>query len=93
MIPQTDMLFSQLVHSNAICLSNLAQRSQILTPVLTTDKLTRSLKHGAMATGATDITFAARHDQRPDTIAVLTNQLLRDLGYSPNLNDLRALFA
>jgi hypothetical protein len=60
--------------------------------VLTTDKMTRSPRHGARATAAADITFAARHEQRPDTIAVLTNQLLRDLGYSPNLSDLRSLF-
>ena len=60
--------------------------------VLTADKLTRSVKHGARATAAVDLTYATRHSNRPEAVAILGNQLLRDLGYSASLDDLRALF-
>jgi len=60
--------------------------------VLTTDKLTRSVKHGARATAAIDLTYATRYSNRPNAIAILANQLLRDLGYSATLDDLRSLF-
>ncbi len=61
--------------------------------VLTADKLTRSVKHGARATAAVDLTYATRHSNRPEAVAILANQLLRDLGYSASLDDLRALFS
>jgi hypothetical protein len=60
--------------------------------VLTTDALARSQKHGARATAAVDLTYATRHGDRPEAVAVLANQLLRDLGYSATLGDLRSLF-
>lgn len=60
--------------------------------VLTTDRLTRSVKHGARATAAVDLTYSTRHNNRPEAIAILANQLLRDLGYSARLDDLRSLF-
>jgi len=61
--------------------------------VLTTDKLTRAVKHGARGFAAVDLTYATRHSDRPEAVAILANQLLRDLGYSANLNDLRSLFS
>lgn len=61
--------------------------------VLTTDKLTRSFKHGVIGTAAVDITYATRHSSRPEAVAVLANQLLRDLGYSARLDDLRSLLS
>jgi len=61
--------------------------------VLTTDKLTRAVKHGARGVAAVDLTYATRHSDRPEAVAILANQLLRDLGYSANLNDLRSLFS
>lgn len=33
------------------------------------------------------------NSDRPEAVAILANQLLRDLGYSANLNDLRSLFS
>lgn len=61
--------------------------------VLTTDQMTRSLQHGTRATAAVDLTYSTRHGERPQAVAVLVNQLLRDLGYSSRLNDLCALFS
>lgn len=61
--------------------------------VLTADRLTRSVKHGARGTAAVDITYATRHSSRPEAVAVLANQLLRDLGYSARLDDLCSLFS
>jgi hypothetical protein len=61
--------------------------------VLTTDQLTKSAKHGARAIAAIDLTYAMRHGNRPEAVAILTNQILRDLGYSANLDDLRSLFS
>jgi hypothetical protein len=60
--------------------------------VVSTDLLTRSEKHGARATAAVDFTYATRSGNRPEAVAVLANQLLRDLGYSASLDDLRSLF-
>jgi hypothetical protein len=59
---------------------------------LTTDSTIRSQKHAERATAAVDLTYATRHNDRPEAIAVLANQLLRDLGYAARLDDLRALF-
>jgi hypothetical protein len=61
--------------------------------VLSTDKLTSSAKHGATATAAVDLTYATRHSNRPEAVAILANQLLRDLGYSASLDDLCSLFS
>jgi hypothetical protein len=61
--------------------------------VLTTNKLTRAVKHGARATAAVDLTYATRFSNRPEAVAILANQLLRDLGYSASLDDLRSLFS
>ena len=61
--------------------------------VLTTDKLTRAVKHGARGFAAVNLKYATRHSDRPEAVAILANQLLRDLGYSANLNDLRSLFS
>jgi hypothetical protein len=61
--------------------------------VLTADKLTRSVKHGARAIAAVDLTYATRHGNRPEAVAILANQILRDLGYSASLDDLRSLFS
>ncbi len=61
--------------------------------VLTTDRLTRSVKHGARAIAAVDLTYATRHGNRSEAVAILANQILRDLGYSASLDDLRSLFA
>lgn len=61
--------------------------------VLTTDKLTRASQHGAMATAFVDLTYATRWGSHAEPVALLTNQLLRDLGYSATLDDLRSLFA
>jgi Putative DNA-binding domain len=61
--------------------------------VLTTDKLTRSVKHGARGFAAFDLTYATRHINRPEAVAVLANQILRDLGYSATLDHLRSLFS
>jgi hypothetical protein len=60
--------------------------------VLTTDQMTRSVQHGARATANVDLTYATRHGDRPEAVALLANQLLRDLGYSARLDDLRGLF-
>jgi hypothetical protein len=59
---------------------------------LTTDTMTRAQEHGARATAAVDLTYATRHGDRPEAVAILANQLLRDLGYSASLSDLRSLF-
>jgi hypothetical protein len=60
--------------------------------VLTADRLIRSSQHGARATAAVDLTYATRHGHRPEAVALLANQLLRDLGYSASMDDLRSLF-
>ena len=60
--------------------------------VLTIDKMTRSVQHGASATASVDLTYATRHGDRPEPVTLLANQLLRDLGYSARLDDLRSLF-
>jgi hypothetical protein len=60
---------------------------------LSTDSLTRAEKHGARAIAAVDLTYATRHSKRPEAVAILANQILRDLGYSARLDDLRSLFS
>jgi hypothetical protein len=60
--------------------------------VLTADRLTRASRHGAMATAFVDLTYAKRSGSHAEPVALIANQLLRDLGYSASLDDLRSLF-
>jgi hypothetical protein len=60
--------------------------------VLTTDRVTRAAQHGTMATAFVNLTYATRWGSHAEPVALLANQLLRDLGYSASLDDLRSLF-
>jgi hypothetical protein len=58
---------------------------------LPTDLLTKALKQGTRATAGTNLTYATRWRSRSEPVALVTNQLLRDLGHAANLADLRSL--
>jgi hypothetical protein len=60
---------------------------------LLTDALIKAVRQGARANAAVDLSYAARCGSHAEPVALLTNQLLRDLGYAANLADLRSLFA
>lgn len=53
--------------------------------------LVKPAKPGSRATAALDFNYASRFGSHSEPIALLTNQLLRDLGYAVNLADLRSL--
>lgn len=58
---------------------------------LPADALVRPAKQGSRATAAVDLNYASRFGNHSEAVALITNQLLRDLGYAGNLADLRAL--
>jgi hypothetical protein len=58
---------------------------------LSTSALTKATKQGSRANGAVDLTYATRTGNHAEPVALVTNQLLRDLGHAANLADLRLL--
>jgi hypothetical protein len=58
---------------------------------LPTNALTKAATPGTRATAMTELTYATRSASHSEAVAILTNQLLRDLGHSTRLADLRAL--
>jgi len=54
--------------------------------------LVRPPKPGTRSFAAADITYATRWGSHAEPVAILTNQLLRDLGYAATLSDLERAF-
>jgi hypothetical protein len=49
---------------------------------LSTSALTKAAKQGSRANGAVDLTYATRSGNHAESVALGTNQLLRDLGHA-----------
>ena len=58
---------------------------------LLADALTNPAKQGSRAAAAVRLNYASRFASHRESVALLTNQLLRDLGYAVRLADLRSL--
>jgi len=58
---------------------------------LLADALVKAPTQGSRATSFVDLNYASRFGSHGEPVALLTNQLLRDLGYGVNLADLRTL--
>lgn len=58
---------------------------------LATSAITRAEKQASRGTAMVDLTYATRCGSHAEPVALLTNELLRDLGHSTSLADLRAL--
>jgi hypothetical protein len=58
---------------------------------LSTDALTKPAKQRMQAKAAVDLTYSTRYGNHAEPVALVTNQLLRDLGYAASLTDLRSL--
>jgi hypothetical protein len=58
---------------------------------LLTSALTRAVVQGNRASAVADFTYATRFGSHAEPVAILTTQLLRDLGHATRLADLQAL--
>jgi hypothetical protein len=57
------------------------------------DSVVKAEVQGTRATAAVDLTYANRSASHAEPVAILANQLLRDLGYATDLRELQRLMS
>lgn len=78
----------QTVHASAFYAKST---SRARAKPLSADALIKPSARGARGTGMVELTYSDRHSSHAFPVGLLTNQLLRELGYTVNLTDLTSL--